>query len=132
MTSIQNLEQLKALKTMQARRGVNQIELRFSAPPPFAADVESDINKSLRSCGCDTGALFVAAGLMWLAINGLLDFGFRWSWHWAVALKALGLLLALAAFGKLVGLAASELRLRSAIRQIEDFYANSQRGARIG
>ena len=122
-TVILDLDRLRSLRTLKGRRSVFQVSLELPGQPPLALELESDINKSLNSCGCGTGAIFLAGGLVWLAASSLFGFGFNWAWHWPVFLKALGFLLFLAFMGKVVGLAASEVRLRAAVGKLESFMA---------
>ena len=110
--TITTVDELNALRRRSARRGVKRVALELISPATLRTRLEAPINRHLASCGCVTGAAFVAAGMIALTVAafqvpGPIGFG-------RVA-QALGILLAIGLTGKIIGLLAAEYRLRRAI-----------------
>ena len=99
--------ELLALRSRSARRDVSRIVLAFKRD-----DVdERAINRGLRACGCDTGAIF-----LFIAIASMLiafEFGWRASW-WIVGAIVFGAALV----GKIAGIVFAEWRLRATIDRL--------------
>lgn len=104
---ITTLAQLVRLKSLAARRGIRSISVELPGSGPTAT-IEKRINARLRACGCEVGAAMVCSGAAVLGAAAMAGVrpGVGAS---IVVLFALGLL------GKLLGLAAAELRMRAAI-----------------
>jgi len=99
--------ELRSLRPRRARRGVSGVGLAF---PHDDAD-ERAINRGLRACGCEAGAVFLvgtAAGLL-----AAFAAGWRAAWWSAVPI-----LFGAALAGKVGGLLFAEWRLRVAIDRI--------------
>lgn len=97
-------EELSALRAWRARRGIRRVALRYAGDEALLRRTESSINRALRAaCGCDLGAIFVAAGVVVALIA-------RPGW-----LATPVLLFGCAIVGKATGMIAAELRLRRAI-----------------
>ncbi|WP_155351829.1 hypothetical protein [Acrocarpospora pleiomorpha] len=115
---IRTRAELRALRPRQARRGIRRIALEFPDDPNRHRKAEDTINHSLRACGCETAAAFVAVGLLGIAVSLLhdpapLDVASVWAWPRIFVLLAL-----LALAGKTLGLVIAEWRLRTAIDRI--------------
>jgi hypothetical protein len=108
---------LTTLLSRAARQEVHHVTLELVLDPESKRRLEATINGNLRSCGCQTGAMFVAVALAaGLAAVLLQPARIRWPESgevWRVAV----FLLALALVGKIVGLIIAEYRLRHAVRQ---------------
>ncbi|HET7230744.1 MAG TPA: hypothetical protein VFJ16_12120 [Longimicrobium sp.] len=99
--------QLRSLRPRRARRGVSRVVLAFA----HDAAGERAINRGLRACGCEAGALFLSlsAAILVAAFAG----GWRPAW-WMVVATLLGATVV----GKGVGLGFAEWRLRVAIDRL--------------
>ena len=108
-------EQLAALRPYAARRGVDQLALQLGMSDGETLRVEGQLNRLLGSCGCETGAAFVAIGLaIQVGAAVIASDGFHWPGLAAFGRFAL-VLLGLGLAGKITGLVAAEWRLRRAI-----------------
>jgi ABC-type transporter Mla maintaining outer membrane lipid asymmetry permease subunit MlaE len=117
LRTIRTVDELIALRRRRARYGVRGVALPLVADPRRRARLEARINRDLASCGCETGAVFVAAGLIVMvvaALDGSVSLDWRGIGH------AIGVLLALGLIGKVVGLLVAELRLRATLRAVLD------------
>jgi hypothetical protein len=113
--AIRSLEDLNALRVRRARRGIDSVALELVADPALRARLEAPLNRYVASCGCGTGAAFVTIGLIVLVAeefytSGPIDVG--------VIARAIGILVALGLFGKLLGLLGAEWKLRATLREI--------------
>lgn len=97
------------------RRTIRRIKIGLHADNVNVGELESRINNSYFSCGCQSGALavhaaLVIAGATWLFTPDLID----WVW-WKVALVAFlaGLV------GKFAGLTFNRFKLNQALVQLE-------------
>jgi hypothetical protein len=120
-TVIRTPAQLRALRSRKARGNLGKVVLEMGGDPAEVRRAEAEINKNLRACGCEMGALFLSCGLAAVAVSFLL-----WpDWYELTALRTLlevcGFLGALTVAGKIVGLLAAERKLRAAI----DSFAHS-------
>jgi hypothetical protein len=112
LRTITTAAELSALRSRRERRGVERVVLQLIPHPNLRAKFEVPINRYIASCGCGTGAVFVAAGLfafvpLFFRTPG--PFGFVRS------AQTLGILLILGLVGKVVGLLNAEYRLRRVI-----------------
>jgi len=110
--TIHSSAELQALKTWRARRGISRVALDLGRNDAVVREAERVINRNLRSCGCDVGALFVAAGLL-ITILRFAIANTRPTIGGTIAL-----VFTLALIGKVIGIAIAELRVRAAIRRL--------------
>ncbi|QRN96977.1 hypothetical protein JRI60_49800 [Archangium violaceum] len=108
---IRSTMELRTLKHRTARRGVSSVVLELAREDEAVRTAERAINRGLRACGCETGSVFVFAGVVFTALRWVS--GSRPSAWGVVALLA-----TLAVTGKLIGLAFAEWRLRAAIDRL--------------
>ena len=109
---------LTTLLSRVARQEIHHVTLELALHPESKRRLEAAINGSLRSCGCQTGAVFVAVALA-AGLVALLLQPARIRWPelgevWRVA----AFLLALAVVGKIAGLIIAEYRFRHAVREV--------------
>src|SRR5262245_36805086 len=102
---IRTADDLRALKARSARRYVHSVVLELVGDAALRRRLEARINRHIASCGCGTGALFVAAGLVVMVITSILTPA---SIGLAGVGRAVGVLLALALVGKVIGLVTAE------------------------
>lgn len=110
--AIRTVDELSALRLRSARRRVEGVALELIAHPKLRARLEAPINRHVASCGCGTGAAFVAVGLIALITAA---FQLPGSIGFVRIAQALGILLALGLVGKVIGLLGAEYKLRGAI-----------------
>lgn len=109
---------LTTLQSRGARREIHDVTLELALDPESKRRLEATINGSLRSCGCQTGAAFVALALAaGLAAVLLEPARIRWP-QFGEVWRVTVFLLALALVGKIVGLIVAEYRLRHAVREV--------------
>lgn len=110
---VRSTDELRALRRRAARRSVTRVALELIVEPEVRASLERRINRWLASCGCVTGAVFVAVGMIsMLGVAGTMPM----PPGTATIRYALAVLLALGLAGKLAGLLGARMRLESAIR----------------
>jgi hypothetical protein len=108
-------EELVGLLKRAERRGIDRVTLDLGLRDDDAQRLEDSLNRGLRSCGCEVGAMFVAIGLtVQLGVALLAPGEIRWPTFQEIGRLGL-VLLALALAGKVVGLIAAEWRFRRAI-----------------
>jgi hypothetical protein len=98
---------LESLRARGARRGVSRIVLAF---PHDSRDARI-INRGLRVCGCEVGAIFLTAAVVFLAVAA--GGGWRPRW-WVIAVILAGATIT----GKAIGIALAEWRLRAALARL--------------
>lgn len=123
--TIRTLAELRALRTFAGRRGLRAVVLELPDAPRGARQLESVINRSLRSCGCELGAIFVAVAVGAVAVLALL--APRAWWSGAIVLALLGGVFGMALVGKALGLLLAHRRLLAALAALED--ARASRGS---
>src|SRR5207302_8286031 len=112
-TIIHSISELSPMRAWRARRGVMRIALRLDGvDADEIRKYEQHINRDLRSCGCETGAVFVAAGIV-VSLIRLAARDPRQS-----TIGTIVLLFALAVAGKAIGILFAEWRLRRAISEV--------------
>lgn len=111
--AIRSPDELRALTERRARRGVQSVSLELLADRAQRARLETRINRHLASCGCVSGAVFVAIGLVYVVIASITA-PHQIEWHGIV--ESIAWLFALGLIGKGIGLLTAEIRLRAAIR----------------
>lgn len=110
--TIHSSEELQALKPHRARRWISSVALDLGRNDLVVREAEREINRNLRTCGCDTGAIFVAVGLLITALRFAVE-DVRPSIGGTIAL-----VLGLALTGKVIGIVNAERRLRAAIERL--------------
>jgi hypothetical protein len=109
---------LATLLSLGARREIHRVTLDLALDSENERRLEATINGSLRSCGCQTGAAFVAVALAAGLVAVLLEPSrIRWP-EFGEVWRATVFLVALALVGKIVGLIIAEYRLRHAVREV--------------
>ncbi len=106
-TVIRNFEELRALRTRRARRGMARVVVELPGDIQQSRRLERVLNSNLHTCGCEMAAIFAAAGFVGLALHA--DFVA------ANTLRAAGLLAAITVTGKAIGFVIAEWRVRSVI-----------------
>jgi hypothetical protein len=117
-TVIRTLDELQALIPRRARRGLRRVVLHLPGEPADLRAAEAAINRGLRSCGCETAALFLLIGLVGL---GACVLGRGTGLDLTAVRTYLGLAgyaVALVVAGKVTGLVLAEWALRAAIRRL--------------
>ena len=124
---IRTTGELEGLRPRGARRGIERVSLEMGLREDAKQRLEGVLNHGLRSCGCETGAVFVFTGLV-AQLGAALASGGRMHWPSAGELgRFTALLLALGLAGKISGLIAAEWRFR---RAIDELLLGPQTGAR--
>lgn len=96
------------------------------ANDPEASNWESELNRHYYACGCDMGAKGLIVGLIGgVVLSGLGVNQAGLGGGWAITL-AIGVAVAGAVAGKLVGLAHAEARLKNTIRAIQAQWPSSE------
>src|SRR5262245_17575010 len=113
--AIRTVNDLVALKARRARRRVHSVALELVSDAALRRRLEARINRDIASCGCETGALFVAVGLVVVVTRSILTPA---SIDLGGIVRAVGFLLALGLVGKTIGLLSAEFRLRATISEI--------------
>ena len=121
---IRTAKELEGLRHRAARRGIDRVTLELGLRDDETHRLETSLNRRLRSCGCEMGAVFVAVGLAAHLAAALLAPGpLRWP-SLASTARFMSILLALALVGKILGLVVAEWRLRQeiveAVRRLND------------
>lgn len=133
--TIRTLSDLQTLRSYKARLGIKDVVIEIPGSSDEIRKLETEINKSLRACGCEIGAIFVAIGLLALVAFSLITPGnFNWTSP-GTLFGIIGFLGALALTGKIIGLAIANWRLQLAIDKFEHYISRmvSQEGAgRLG
>lgn len=108
---------LTTLLSLGARQEIHHVTFDLALDRESERRLEATINGSLRSCGCQTGAAFVAVALAAGLVAVLLEPArIRWP-EFGEVWRVTVFLLALALVGKIVGLIIAEYRLRHAVRE---------------
>ena len=117
--TIRTLPELQKLRSFKARRGIRDVVIELPGSYVEIRKREAQINKSLKACGCEIGAAFVAIGLLALTVFVLIE-PHCCNWTSPKTLFGIvGFLGAVALTGKMIGLAIANRRLRSAIDKFE-------------
>lgn len=117
--TIRTLSELRKLRSFKARRGVRDVEIKLPGSVDEIQELETEVNKRLKACGCEIGAIFVAVGLLALVVFSIIMPNY---FNWASPKTFFGIvgsLGALALTGKIIGLAIANWRLRLAIDKLE-------------
>jgi hypothetical protein len=99
--------ELQKLRRRQTRRGISRLVLAF----PHNDRDSRIINRTLRVCGCDVGAIFLAAALLAIGVGCMLGWRSRW---WVMTLIVFGATL----IGKITGILIAEWRFRAALDRL--------------
>jgi len=117
--TIRTLLELQALRSLNARHGISEVLLELPGPFDEIRKLEVEINKSLKACGCEIGAMLVAIGLLALVFFSVLTpTHINWASSKTIFGTA-GYLGILALLGKIIGLAIANRRLQLAIDLLE-------------
>lgn len=117
--TIRTLPELQALRSFKARHGIRDVSIELPGSFDEIRKLETQINKSLKACGCEIGAIFVATGILTLVSLSLLAPNYL-DWPSPKTLfGVVGFLVALALTGKIVGLSIANRRLQLTIRELE-------------
>lgn len=115
---IRTTGELEGLRPRGARRGIERVALEMGLREDAKQRLEGVLNHGLRSCGCETGAVFVLIGLV-AQLGAVFAAGGRMHWPSAGACGRFAIvLLALGLAGKITGLIAAEWRFRRAIDEL--------------
>ena len=117
--TIQTISELRSLRNFKDRRGLRSVRIDMPGSHENVQKLEVKINKGLRACGCETGAISVAAGFLAL-VSYFLIAPFSYDLTSAkVWLGMIGFLLVLALAGKAIGLVLAVRKLRLAIDEFD-------------
>ena len=116
---IKTLAELQALKSFSARHGIRDVIIELPGSLEGIRTLETELNRGLKACGCEIGAIFVATGLLALVVFSLLTPN-HFNWMSPGNLFGIvGSLSALALIGKIIGLAIANWRLQVAIDKFQ-------------
>lgn len=117
--TIRTLAELQTLRNPRGVRGIRSVRIELPGSPERVRQLEREINRHLRACGCGLGAVLVAAGLVALVVVRPAALLGTWP-SMGSLLATAGLLAGLALAGKLAGLGWARWRLRLAIGRLEN------------
>lgn len=107
---------LRELRRWNRRRGLTRVRLRLELPSAYVDSVERTLNRQIRACGCELGAVFVLAAVAVVVARVVLARQGVGSMPALVA--SLVWLFVAALVGKLLGLAYAEWRVRATIDEM--------------
>lgn len=114
--TIRTFPELEALRKFNARRNIRAVIIEL--PGSYYDDIrklETEINKSLKACGSEIGAVFVVMGLLAIAVFSAIAPN-QYNWTTPIALFGIPSLLGvLALTGKIIGLTIANQRLQRAM-----------------
>lgn len=122
ITIIEHPSQLNALNafSIARRRGVGKIQFSDSFQHFEREQLENEINKNYYSCGCDTSARYLIAGLVIGALLVVLDSTLlKDQWISNPVLTILVITIGGAILGKLVGLVKANFKLKRTIHTVQ-------------
>lgn len=117
--TIRTLPELQTLRSFKDRRGIRDVEIELPGSVDEIRKLETEINKRLKACGCEIGAIFVAVGLLALVVFFLIAPNqFNWTSP-KTMFGIVGFFGAIALTGKIIGLAITNWRLQQTIDKFE-------------
>ncbi len=116
--TIRTLAELQALRTFRGRRGVREVRIGLPGPTGEILRLEKAINRSLRACGCELGAVFAVLGMVGVVLGAIAS-PRQFDWNSArTLLWVTGGVAGLALVGKAIGLAVARRRLKRAVDEV--------------
>ncbi|NOT08800.1 MAG: hypothetical protein HOP28_11405, partial [Gemmatimonadales bacterium] len=101
--TLRTIEELRALRPRSARRGLRRIVLALPDDSAALRKAERVINRGLSACGCEMGAVFLAVGMLVMALSAFGGPGPSFPQSLQGWLGVVGVLMGLALVGKVVG-----------------------------